>query len=83
MLRDIQSKHEAEKDCLTREISIYKRVIQMMSSKMKLLHKEIFEKEKELNEIDKLQILNSSLKMEIKDMQQENKQLKEKNQHFK
>lgn len=35
MLKDIQTKYEAEKSCLGREILTYKKVIRMMTSKIK------------------------------------------------
>lgn len=37
MLKDIQTKYEAEKDCLSKEILTYKKVIRMMSEKIKSL----------------------------------------------
>ena len=37
VIRDIQSKYEAEKDCLLKEIMTYKKVVKMMSEKVKLL----------------------------------------------
>jgi hypothetical protein len=37
MLKDIQSKYEAEKDALSKEILTYRKVIRMMGNKIKLL----------------------------------------------
>eukprot|EP00347_Sterkiella_histriomuscorum_P002403 403368291 len=78
VVKDLQSKHRAEKDAISSEIMIFKKVIHLMGAKIRYLQDEIMDKDKLERDLFKVTHLNMKLENQYKRMREENRQLNEK-----
>lgn len=84
IIKDMDTKHTAEKDALNSEILILKKLLKSVVHKQKILsvttilvltylQDELIKRDRELCEVDKLLIMNEKLKMENEELKYENK----------